>query len=823
MPTKNIYGKKNYMYGKQSTCNVFFLFRSQVYIYTFKQIPMQDLQAQVLNMHGDSTLSNLLESTSPAPVLRQHLKLAKTEENVLLHLLPGDAFLRPGTHPTFNDHANDDKVAFSPIRREGPQKLEIGNLKFSIASWDSKRAITLENVLSQPMHTHAGKLMVCVNTALPVLSHVHGAFILNTVVEEFNSSKLVRLEVMCNKQEATKLCVALKNPYLYGLEPKSVIILQNPVFKKDYNGKALSICCEKFADIVFLGQVVHPLLESHLRSQNEDKIENDSTNMSSEESESDEEVKSGTSSEVLFTTFSSSDEQYAYEEWREWGNKHSLRRMHSQALAAYTIAQRFHPTNLEVLAAKTASLINLGLFSAALKELDIISSQDPFNTGFITRKSHCLWGLGRYEEANEYLKECLDRLTTPDQGDSDEILKRGMFIQQIISRTEKIIQLKNDPTLLDNENFFKTQMRASYDDPEYYTPISLLLDDHNNMNDHRKIAVANQDVPAGKILAITKAFTVVVHDHNEMESGLDELINLTIQKLQIERPFEADFYKSLEWSSEKMVKLPKNDVADFCKRYTYESNDIAGVGPLQSQKQTRGIWTYPLNIRHACVGGNAVWYICGNLMFIRAICDIREGEKIIMAHVEPTKSFEVRTEFLNTKGLQCLCTLCQFEKTEPEHTIVRRNLLLNETHFKGYTRNIMESLPPSEINKLKHRIEDLEMLRSSYAKLNFPIVEPLFNFGLYLMEIQNFDEAISAFEKVYYVIDNTAALFTLVKLSLLLSYCYIAKKKGSNRARSKKWFQAMQSYTNLSYGSLQPLKNIFKTEFDYLKRKGIAS
>lgn len=778
-----------------------------------------------------------MESTVSAFVFRKYLTLARIEENAVASLreLTSVTAINPTGTSSANCHVHPKKNRmFNPMERSAEEVLNA----------HLTNSIRFEKIVSTPNIVHACKTLVCINIVFPVLSLINGTYFLNTILEDKSSRKVTIMEVIFEDLlEASLFVEACKTPYLHNMMPGSVVLIHDPIFKCDSSQETFSICVPKTDNVVFVG-LINPLSKCVPKNEmdtpensNEGKCQQLPIELEAECKRSETKVKENIpherekSNESLWFHSIKCEEKYARDEWKAWGDDNTIRRKHSNALVAYSVAQRFQPNCIDLIAAKCASLISLGMFSEALKEVHAILEHDPDNSGVIMRKAHCLWGLGKYNEALTYSQECYKKLLTMEGHLADEdTIRKGSSIHKIISKTEKLLAQSESLEALDNETLFTKPTQVCLYEPDYYANISF--------EDGGQFVIAKEDIPEGTILARMKAYSVVFHNNDSQAlegSPTDDLINLTMQKLTIEKPSGSalcSFKDKVEGkccSDFDEMELSLSTIVNFCERHTYTSyyyNNNAPTqekadAPGQSRGITRGVWTFPTHVRHACVGVNAIWYICGNLMFVRSIAPIKKSEKVIMAHVDPTKTFEARTQFLLKKGIKCSCEYCKFECNEPDHVRTTRAEIVSSA--EGLLCNeLSTNVTKFDIAIIQLRLEEVKSLRAEFPNWNIPIVELFYNFGYNAMRVGFFDEAIQAFLQAFHMIENTTALFMLSNLALLLSYCFAAKTRV-DKGKSKKWFSSLKFYANLCYGSLTPFSNQFKIEFDCLKRKGIAT
>lgn len=794
------------------------------------------------------------QSLIPTSIFMKHLSFAK-EEEVVLTQLRND--ISVANFASFKDDpfTRDPDVAskksiYGSMHEHSLQAGPFEPGSVNISQIDISSCITLDEVMDNPFKTFTEKVIKCYNVAPPVLTAVNNNFVLNTVIEDFDTRKVASFETICTLNEAEKFTVAVKYPYLYCVGLGAVLVLRNPTFQTSLHGKHYCVHLKSLHDVDFIG-CKGPDVESKSKYSAGRSSSRSKSGCSTITEEDDDSVSTFTLDLNVLRNAHFPDELAVRDAWRDWGDTFAIGRMHSSALAAYTVAQRFDKDNFEIKFTRGASLINLGFFGEALKDINSIISMDPLNTGLILRKVHCLWGLGDFKEAHQYLSNCLEALTTPPAPGvsmDDDITRKNIFVRKILAKTEKILKQSESADLYDIEMYFKNDTQTFSNEPEYYVPIKMIckpgLSDRSSSSLIERTAITNRPVAAGSIVAVTRAFGVVFQDVEEIEGthggSSDELMNLIMQKVVIENPSEYEIYhlRDADSSEANSSSVSIDQVRKFCTKYGYSSDRSNSVNFARDPPHTKrspnfamspvqpvikGVWTFPTHITHACVGGNVLYYICGNLMFIRAICDIPEGEELLMAHVDPTKSYEERREFMEAKGLRCSCSLCLFEKSESELLKIKRVNILGDMNFRSLNWGDSPESTHHEIKRMKIRLDDLEVLRSAYPKLNFPVVEPLYLFGLFFMKIDNFEEAIASFEKCYFIVENTSLVFLLVDLSFLLAYCYMAKRKNPSRNRAKKWYDAFKGYTALSYGSISPTKNKFKVQYEFLRRKTIAT
>lgn len=97
----------------------------------------------------------------------------------------------------------------------------------------------------------------------------------------------------------------------------------------------------------------------------------------------------------------------------------------------------------------------------------------------------------------------------------------------------------------------------------------------------------------------------------------------------------------------------------------------------KEDKESTGIWIQASYINHSCLQNTFRAFI-GDMMILRAACDIKAGEEIVTSYQSPAIPFPKRKAKFATWGFQCDCSLCQLERQLPASVFTCRERLVQE-------------------------------------------------------------------------------------------------------------------------------------------------
>lgn len=164
-------------------------------------------------------------------------------------------------------------------------------------------------------------------------------------------------------------------------------------------------------------------------------------------------------------------------------------------------------------------------------------------------------------------------------------------------------------------------------------------------------------------------------------------------------------------SSEHSEYIPQEEVAQTSKFTTNDANEKKknnnNAQPQQqhSSSGSRGIWLYGSYLNHSCLP-SAYRSFMGNMMQVRATRDIKKGEEVLVAYVDPTWPFDKRRKSLKALGLAagCDCALCKVEGALPTEILEKRKYAQREVgRFIEEDRKLTPFMrrPACEVNHKK--------------------------------------------------------------------------------------------------------------------------
>jgi hypothetical protein len=150
----------------------------------------------------------------------------------------------------------------------------------------------------------------------------------------------------------------------------------------------------------------------------------------------------------------------------------------------------------------------------------------------------------------------------------------------------------------------------------------------------------------------------------------------------------------------------------------------------------------------------------GDMLFLRATCDIGEGEEITSQYVAPELMYgERQRKFKNTWDFTCDCTLCAVDKKAGVELEKQRMAIFEE--LKNMAQKIGAAPTITALKKMTKRLRDLEVLYNEDRYNGLPrlcLVHPT----LFLTEawrtLKNVDKMIDCANKLllYFGIVTTA-------------------------------------------------------------------
>ncbi|OXA49722.1 SET and MYND domain-containing protein 4 [Folsomia candida] len=258
-----------------------------------------------------------------------------------------------------------------------------------------------------------------------------------------------------------------------------------------------------------------------------------------------------------------------------------------KAIAIYTKGLSIEPTNTDLLSNRAAAYLNFGLYSKALLDTETVLSSNPRHKKCLYRKVKALWGLCRYVEAQNFIKQ-FNIKNLSDKADTLVTQSQGNF---------KISEIKKLPN------------QARLDLANYRGPIEI-----SPVEGKGRGILATDCIPVGTLILVEKAFCIVFDEdvdlckkhhltgkHQDDWSDEDTLVIRTAAMLKIDESLKEqifDLYSgpdSLENMTDNDLMKTKSIVGlNFFSCSADESIVTAG------KPNNAGLWVLPSYLNHSC-------------------------------------------------------------------------------------------------------------------------------------------------------------------------------------------------------------------------------
>ncbi|UZO08520.1 uncharacterized protein OCT59_028774 [Rhizophagus irregularis] len=454
----------------------------------------------------------------------------------------------------------------------------------------------------------------------------------------------------------------------------------------------------------------------------------------------------------------------------------SLPKNKEDQMACRSIDQSFLPVGTKLV------IKNLSYEIAGDKNT-IINSINPEDIIIIDpayRKGKALCGLKRYKEAIITLQN-LYQNSENENGQYDYI--------SIIDECCERAKIRKD----------------SKGNDEWVYEIGARLDHADFLCEDIEIRLAFSIVYSHEVLG----YSMKINIQNDQTLSLCsvELIHRITQKL-LEEPYHRQevykLYNSLNLDKTNMNLANVDIIGNIVGLNSFELNNII-VG--NSSLSGEGLWILPSYFNHSCIDENGTQYILGDLMFIRSLRPILQGEELLVNYRSGESNNEIRLMLLKSMGIDCQCRLCKLDKSETPETTHKRAQLLNtvEKLLKLVTN---EPEPePSLIKKLEKTIFELHNLRKEHPELEFDTLEPNRIISLAYRKNGNLRKALSILKGVYNSYKNVYLKNINWIVLDIVSLCTDLKQMEEAR----KWVDILLK------GSVEPLLGKFKDEDKWKK------
>jgi hypothetical protein len=361
-----------------------------------------------------------------------------------------------------------------------------------------------------------------------------------------------------------------------------------------------------------------------------------------------------------------------FEECKAAANKYFGQGQLEKALQFYDLAHRLKPNDPVIHLNKAAAFLRLGRFfdayeatqSALADDQSIVNLDEGLKVKAQFRLGQAAYGLR-------------DWVTAVDAFSEVPPATRGTLLEQSQSRLEESRFGRYNMSEL--ASTFSRCLKL--DVADYVGPVVI-----TDIPGKGKGLRMTSDVPEGTLLLASKALAIsefmpsdppiLVVDRKRkvpLSGSFYRLIGEVIRVLR-DNPQRTNEVYGLD--SGKFPRIPiaaglidTARIEEICQINQFEIlNRFAFMGFDEESTYPDGLWVLPSFINHSCAP-NSFHTSFGDLMMIRAMRDLREGEEVTIAYGKRGKELEERWNF------RCDCEWCTEERTTPKQKLRRRTTL----------------------------------------------------------------------------------------------------------------------------------------------------
>lgn len=502
----------------------------------------------------------------------------------------------------------------------------------------------------------------------------------------------------------------------------------------------------------------------------------------------------------------------------------------------------------------SAAYLSSGYYESVISTVDKLLQIDPnckkaqFRAGranYELRKyaeskqwfTKLLQGFPDCEEAKTELQRCEDRLTEATQGSHSVyrmVLERLLKPRQPIDCADYIgpIRLVDIPG--------KGQRYVATKD---LNPGTLLL-----VNKALKVAWKNSSAKGLECLEDdTPGSTGDLKTFNELTSAVANMVmknpitfGPTISNLSAEAN-ESQDHSTIHpvFCDPQLQEEPIVDIERICSTklfrtctgmFQYQSAIFEANRSVIIDNFGIGCFLLPM-FGHRCVS-NALHEIYNDVMFVRAVQPITEGEEIFIHRFNPDIPYEKRMTESESRGFRCDCRLCFFDENEPKNFRLRREALI-VTFNNQIMKVVHQRWHVNIFQDLKKLIANMKSTyrKSKRKELQIDLIDVYCKFGMlyrkrglheqaadsFLNAIRAFGfepgELLASYEETN-AVTVTKSQFLSWKIMLPLEMLVLSYFDSGKVVKAKSWLQVMMAFDKILAGGDM---NVFKQKFVHLK------
>ncbi len=386
---------------------------------------------------------------------------------------------------------------------------------------------------------------------------------------------------------------------------------------------------------------------------------------------------------VLFIMFSR-DEKEDTEALRTKGNNYMQDKQYLKAVDAYTKAIEQSPNNLVLLSNRAEAFIKLGYFNTALLDCDEVLKGNPdalLKQKTLYRKARALEQLAENEEDLIKVKEIYDKLETKINTESLEEKFRNIKGQYNIK--EIYDYEKECMNTIFGKKYYLDSLNKEIKYTSYCNNESIEMDYSEERGVFWK---AKKEIKAGTLLIVEKPImSTYMAEIKRYRGTFDKFKDMGFSSNEIALTIIATFIKDMmkypadgEYITKKITQLSTQKTSKYKiekrqEEYNIKDEDVLkeiisnnAILTIRTDKKkiapnelSYGLYLKSSFFNHSCLP-NCFYFGVANLLFVKAIDNIKEGEELTISYIEPKPLYQRRNE-MNKWNFQCNCKLCQYE------------------------------------------------------------------------------------------------------------------------------------------------------------------
>jgi tetratricopeptide (TPR) repeat protein len=444
------------------------------------------------------------------------------------------------------------------------------------------------------------------------------------------------------------------------------------------------------------------------------------------------------SDELLQGTSWYEEVSLSFEELKARGNDCYGREAYGEALQWYDLGLKKKPADSVCHLNRAAALLELGQFfeayqavqSATEYENSEVNQTARLQIKALLRLGEAAYGMRDWQIAADTFLKLKENHETGDRYDSHLARARARLHE---SQTGEY----------DMKPFARTcGSLVKHDAADYTGPVSV-----EEIPGKGQGLVAATDIKRGTLLLVSKAFAMAPPDKSVGLSspGPRFLLLLEILNRFCDRPRgTSELYRLDSDEIPRDIPLPDgvvdvNRIQKICwLNQVLIDNEFAAreAQRKDSEDLPCGIWIFPSFINHSC-DPNAIRICYGDVMMVRALRDIRQGEEIVVDYVR--KAADPRSSEMIHFNFKCQCARCAQDAATGYAVAKRRKRAARMAHD-----GVNEEVSSAE---MKHLVRAIEETYESGDRFREALFIPQFGLGQTLLNEGRFLEAVAAYNQ----------------------------------------------------------------------------